>query len=195
VVPEAPIDGELYGRQDTDWRPIVFYPNGMPPDSDIGDQLIKQGLDDGDAVWMPSAVPPPVLPALEFHLGRSTTSLPMARGRKLDQDIHLPTTGLPPGYWVMSQAVWLMRRGTVETPAPSGGWSCELLYADSGGEGRHVHPDRNAELRVGISGKRESNLLVCDQQPSATCMDPASGSFPGGSDIWRRRYRLVASRS
>jgi hypothetical protein len=108
------------------------------------------------------------------------------RAVKSTKTFTLPAMGMPPGYWVMSQAVWLMRRGTVG--APSGGWSCEALYADSGGEGRHVHPDRNAELRVGISGKCESNLLVRDQQPSATCMDPASGSFPGGSDIRRRRY-------
>jgi hypothetical protein len=112
VVPEAPIDGELYGRQDTDWRPIV-YPNGLPPDGDIGDQLLKQGLDDGDAAWMPSAVPPPVLPALEFHLGRSTTSLPMARGRKIDQDIHLARYG---------HAAWIL--GHVPSRLVDASWHC-----------------------------------------------------------------------
>jgi hypothetical protein len=175
VIPEAPVDGELYGRRDADWRPVV-YPDGLPDGGDPGDQLTR--ADDGAAVWRP----PVVLPAIEFQLGPLDFIADGTEAPNSIKSFSFPTTGLPAGYFCTPVAIWAMRRTADGTPTPSGSWSCELSWPDTGGGPGTFNPIGSTQNYAQVFNANRI-LLYSLAGAAQPCMDPAIGSFS-----WRFRF-------
>jgi len=183
VVPEAPTDGELYGRSNAGWQPIV-YPDGLPAGGDPGDSLTR--ADAGSAIWAPPPVPAVMLPVIDFHLGPLDFIADGTEAPNSVKVFSVATTGLPAGYYCTPVAIWAMRRTADGGPTPSGAWSCELAWPDVGNGAGTFNPIGSTQNYAQVFNANRV-LLYSLAGAGQPCMDPAIGSFS-----WRFRYTAGA---
>ena len=170
---DAPADTRLYGRQEARWQPI---PPGLPDGGNDGDVLYREA---GAGIWGPL---PPTLQPLEFHLGPLAF---VADGTEIPNTTKVftaPTSGLPAGFYCTPVAIWAMRRTSDGTPTPSGSWSCELSWPDTGGGPGTFNPIGSTQ-NFGQVFNANRVLLYSLAGAAQPCMDPAVGTFS-----WRFRY-------
>jgi hypothetical protein len=176
---EAPIDTRMYGRQDAGW---ALVPHGLPAGGEDGDILYREGPVEGSAVWRPPVASTVVLPALEFHLGPFAFLADGTEAPNSTKTFTAPTAGLPTGYYCTPVAIWAMRRTADGTPTPSGSWSCELSWPDTGGGPGTFNPIGSTQNYAQVFNANRV-LLYSLAGAAQPCMDPAIGSFS-----WRFRF-------